>query len=151
MSGYAASEITALATKAARGAGVPPEQAARYGAAAAHHLAAGRSAAVLLSALISGEALAFPRKVDACRTGPHPLLVTALMQSYLDAAPFPVRKTSMGVYLDPTAPRRTDIAARLYPAPVLIEHWQELAARTFVPETETSRIKGAGAGLRDND
>ena len=34
------------------------------------------------------------------------------------------------------------------------EIWRELgrlAARTYVPASETSRLMGAGAGLRDND
>ncbi len=29
--------------------------------------------------------------------------------------------------------------------------WSRLAAKTYVPETETSRLSGAGAGLTDND
>ena len=29
--------------------------------------------------------------------------------------------------------------------------WSDLAARTYVPETESSRLDGAGAGLTDND
>jgi hypothetical protein len=29
--------------------------------------------------------------------------------------------------------------------------WQALAAKTYVPETEQSRLGGAGAGLNDND
>lgn len=33
----------------------------------------------------------------------------------------------------------------------LLDHLQEMAAKTLVPETEASRSAGAGAGLTDND
>lgn len=35
--------------------------------------------------------------------------------------------------------------------PDLLAHLQDMAARTLVPETEASRVAGAGAGLTDND
>ena len=40
------------------------------------------------------------------------------------------------------------------PAPIpfnLIKLLEKMASKTYVPESETSRLKGAGAGLTDND
>lgn len=35
--------------------------------------------------------------------------------------------------------------------PALLAHLEDLAAQTLVPESEASRLSGAGAGLTDND
>lgn len=74
-----------------------------------------------------------------------------------------------GVTITGSCPQQCDIAIRSVPtsvsdeAPrpsyfgsieVAEEHWTrvaELAAATYVPATEASRLKGAGAGLTDND
>jgi hypothetical protein len=48
---WSEAEILALATKAARGARAPPEQAARFGQAAVAHLHAGRGEPALIAAL----------------------------------------------------------------------------------------------------
>ena len=40
------------------------------------------------------------------------------------------------------------------PAPIpikLIKLLEKMASKTYVPESEASRLKGAGAGLTDND
>jgi hypothetical protein len=41
--------------------------------------------------------------------------------------------------------------SRVYISDENMAKWQALAAKTYVPETEQSRLGGAGAGLTDND
>ena len=73
-------------------------------------------------------------------------------------APSPRSNTSAyefnsAVLIDGMSPSDTTgpMPARLtLPAP-LADKMMALAARTYVPETEASRLSGAGAGLTDND
>jgi hypothetical protein len=52
---------------------------------------------------------------------------------------------------EPSKPvARTIKGRRVIPA-ALNDHLTDMAAKTLVPETESSRIGGAGAGLTDND
>ena len=43
------------------------------------------------------------------------------------------------------------VGKRLHHADPIACRRAELAAKTYVPETEASRLAGAGAGLTDND
>ena len=45
----------------------------------------------------------------------------------------------------------TPIRSRAQPAPEAWATLNRLAHRTYAPATEESRLKGAGAGLSDND
>lgn len=141
-------------------------QAVRFGQAAAFHLAAGRSENELfaaLEALPDGPVLQYALCVDsaleACGLGKPGLLeqVTrdTLLDSYVDVLPFAVHiqndrgrsylKVDFAVPCPPRSARRIDGCVGL------IAHMENFAARTYVPETDQSRITGAGAGLTDND
>jgi len=156
-------EVMTLAAKAARGAGAPPAQAAQFGAAAAVHLGAGREIDPLeqaLAALPEGPVILLPlalmRIAEQGQGGHISGTVTdadpALLQSYLEALPYAARLADGGLvelYLSrPSArPRLTRIALPDH----LFDDWNRLAARLLVPESEASRLSGAGAGLSDND
>ncbi len=162
-----AAEILALAGKAARGAGAPPAQAARFGEVAAVHLMAGRSAAALraaLDALPEGPVLDYPLAIDAglvqADAGQAAVLTglerTDLLQSYIEALPCvaALEETEAGVLClraEPHRPRAARPSRRITLAEEVVEEMTRLAALTFVPESEQSRSSGAGAGLTDND
>ena len=159
-----ANEIAALAAKAARGAGAPPAQAAAFGQATTCHLAAGRDPGLLaqaLDALPLGPIAILPGALmrvlesatEDSATGTLP--ATGLTQSYAEAQPFAQVCTSTGqgfeITFTLTEPADRPKPARLELPKDLAKKMQSLAARTYVPETEASRLSGAGAGLTDND
>ncbi len=164
---WSAAEVLALATKAARGGGAPPAQAARFGQVAALHLMAGRDPALLQAALealpggpILDLALAVDRAVsEAARGRPGRLTVVprnALLDSYIDALPYAARieqgaAEGLVLQVDVNQPRARAIPRRIEGCATLLARMEALAARTYVPESEASRAKGAGAGLTDND
>ncbi|MGX9357101.1 hypothetical protein ACS3SW_18605 [Roseobacteraceae bacterium S113] len=124
---YSCTETLALATKAARGAGCPPAQAARFGQALLHHLGQGRSERAVTDALAALPA--GPLLTLALRPTPD----TPLGQSYLEAR------------------SRADLPDRLEMSDALLDVLSRHAHETYVPATEASRLSGAGAGLTDND
>lgn len=162
---WSAAEILALATKAARGAGAPPEQSARFGQAAVAHLRAGRDAAVLIAALDAlpgGPVLILPRRIDMRLSGADGDRATIvkpeadpLLDSYVDALPFQTSECAtpegavvtvqLGAPRDRLGPRRITGCAKL------VGHMSELAKAILVPDSDISRRAGAGAGLTDND
>jgi len=164
-----ANEVMNLAAKAARGAGCPPGQAADFGRAVVCHLIAGRDVAHLrraLAALPAGPILALPlafaRVIEGAIDGAANGIVpcdgggaAALTQSYAEALPFAQASTlsseGLRIAIDITQPARVHISARVDLPDDLAKWMAELAARTFVPESEASRLAGAGAGLTDND
>ncbi|MEH6519714.1 hypothetical protein [Sulfitobacter sp.] len=156
-------EVMALATKAARGAGAPPAQAALFGAAAVAHLANGKELQDLhsaLAALPDGPIISLPlditRVAETARagkaTGRAAAGRTALLQSYISTLPYQAELSQGGgIHLDLTKPAAR-IAVRRIDLPADINaQWSALAARLLVPESEASRLSGAGAGLSDND
>ncbi len=164
---WSANEVEGLAAKAARGAGAPPEQAAWFGRATAVHLAQARDDADMMAALnalpggpvidvhLSIMALLTECDADGTATG-HIAGPEGLVRSYLEALPFEVaflqqNQGGTQVTLQAQRPRTTLPATRCNLSPTLLETMRSLAARTFVPETESSRQAGAGAGLLDND
>lgn len=122
---FSVNEVETLAAKAARGAGAPPAQAARFGRAAVHHLAAARDPEALLDALA-----ALPR---------GPILDNAL-------APAP---TPLGDSYREAQGRPPPV--RLSLSDALRDRLLALAQATYVPASTASRQAGAGAGLTDND
>lgn len=164
---WSATEITALAGKAARGAGAPAQQAARFGQAAATHLMAGRSPDALSAALgllPAGPILAYPLVLDdallcARARGSAAVLSVArddLLDSYIETLPFAAQAQTAAdgtwaLTLDFAKPRPRHPAHRISGCDALVSEMAALAARTFVPESESSRRAGAGAGLTDND
>ncbi|MEM9637300.1 MAG: hypothetical protein AAGA94_06605, partial [Pseudomonadota bacterium] len=159
----------ALATKAARGAGAPAAQAALFGEAAALHLGQGRAAADLAQALDylpGGPIMEFPLQLQSlllsaeetptCTVEMATAGLPTLAQSYLETLPHGCRvnamsEISLSVTLDLTAPARSLPLVRAAECDGLMARMTELAARTFVPESDASRRAGAGAGLTDND
>ena len=173
-------EIVAMALKAARGAGVPfglAEDFAR--AVGVLALSAPQDLACVGTALGSsfadlsisgGEALviapapvimAAPMAIDALRSGTVKVVLQdvdalPLLRSYLS-----VVQEDFDLTLTLGADGETITAGGdawpLYaPQPVEVDAdvwaaWNMLAARTYVPATEASRLAGAGAGLTDND
>lgn len=157
----------ALAAKAARGAGAPPAQAAEFGRAVVCHLIAARDVAEVwaaLKAVPNGPILTFPlafsRIAQNANDGQAAGVLSCgtmreLAQSYADAQPFaqisePVPEGLL-VTLNLTEPAKRRPVKRVDLPQDLAAWMNELAARTFVPESEASRLAGAGAGLTDND
>jgi len=163
-------ELVALATKAARGAGAPAGQAAQFGTAAAVHLDKGRSAQDLtaaLDALPMGPIPLVPIHLRALLgTAQNGILTTEvetaalscgdqLLCSYVDALPYAHEVTpqsaTVHLWMDTSDIRPLHNAARLTVPPELYDLLTAAAAQTFVPDTAASREGGAGAGLTDND
>ena len=152
-----ANEVEMLVLKAARGGGCPMGLAEDLAAAVAY---------VDLNALQvcpcdSGAVRAVPAALDDVLADGQAQTVAAersLVQAYVAAlagqtglaveggevGPVTVRPVS-GTGDAPAALGRRILRADL------LAHLQDMAARTLVPETESSRAAGAGAGLTDND
>lgn len=160
---WSEAEILTLATKAARGAGAPPEQAARFGQAAVAHLHAGRGEAALIAALDAlpdGRVLTHLRRIDAVLSAADEVAIPnpdadRLSDSHLDALPFLASgwATPKGLVFDINlaAPRERLGPQRITGCSRLIRQMTDLAKAILVPESEASRRAGAGAGLSDND
>ncbi|WP_220798082.1 hypothetical protein [Roseobacter sp. OBYS 0001] len=164
---WSATEITALASKAARGAGAPPLQAARFGQAAAVHLTAARPPDVLAQALDflpAGPILDYPLALDAALSTARSdgcavvasVTQDTLLDSYVAALPFMARTEcaqdgAIRLVVDFAKPRPRNHPLRISGCDTLLKQMNDLAARTFVPESAASRSAGAGAGLTDND
>ena len=158
-------EVEALALKAARGAGAPPAQAAAFGRAARHHLAADRGEAALATALdaLPGGAildlpLALTRLMESASRGQARGTLPgdpALARSYAEALAFGCDTApsagGVSVTIDLAAPAAPVPPLRLALSTAFFDRLTDLATRTMVPETEASRQAGAGAGLTDND
>jgi hypothetical protein len=162
-----ANEVMTLAAKAARGAGAPPAQAADFGTAALRHLQAGREVQNLTDALEhlpTGPILLLPLQLlritentrdDVARGEFSRAECGGLAQSYLDAQPYETLMEKSGdsarvtLFLD--KPKATHISHRVFIPNSLVTLLQTYAARMLVPETDASRLSGAGAGLNDND
>lgn len=156
-------EVMVLATKAARGAGAPPAQAAQFGAAAVAHLTNDRELQDLhnaLAALPEGPivwfSLEITRIAEAAQEGRAKGHIvangTALLQSYVSTLPYQADLTQNDeIHLDLTKPAARLPVQRIDLPEATYAHWSALAARLLVPESETSRLSGAGAGLSDND
>ena len=158
-----ANEVMVLATKAARGAGAPAAQAAQFGAAAVAHLTTGRDVALLdgaLAALPDGPILTLPLalariaevQVEGIATGVINEDEDSLAQSYVAALPCAAAMTEGGVvHLDLNRPAPRSAVARIDLSEQTYAAWTALAAALLVPESDASRLSGAGAGLTDND
>lgn len=164
---WSMAEVSALATKAARGAGAPPAQAMRFGAVAAAHLSQGRDAGLLfaaLDALPAGPILQCAAVLDrgmsdAISTGQSilkPVTHDALLDTYVQVLPCAARLEAQAggqlvLHVDLARPRNPAMPRRIEGCDTLLHHMEELAGRTYVPDSATSRTSGAGAGLSDND
>ncbi|WP_300435971.1 hypothetical protein [uncultured Mameliella sp.] len=171
---YSANEIAALAQKAARGAGFPPQQAQVFGAATVQFLAGGGEAQALLDALADpadSPILRLPLLVEDIQravglAGPQITLTLqpgdeALAPAYARLAAVPITRTEVGqsedglpqlcLETDPNRDRAAPLPPRIEASAPLVDHLSILAARTYVPASDSSRSAGAGAGDIDND
>lgn len=158
-----ANEVMALATKAARGAGAPPAQAEQFGVAVVVHLCAGRRVDVLnaaLSELPAGPIIEIPlailRVSETARDGRAVRRIDttagALALSYVSALPYLGHIAPDGLlHLDLNTPAERRPASRIDLPSEIYALWAAMAARLLVPESDASRLSGAGAGLTDND
>lgn len=157
MSGLARSraEIEAISVKAAIGAGLSLGLAEDYGRAAGVLAMTDPDALGTVAQALSppaSTATQMPGVIDALRCGASidlPTAHPALVRAYLLRAALDQPGDFPGItQADLQAARLTRAVA----VPDVV--WSELsalAARTYVPETEGSRLSGAGAGLTDND
>ncbi|WP_420862490.1 hypothetical protein [Algirhabdus cladophorae] len=155
-------QIVALTIKAARGAGFPLAQAEMFASATAQHLIQSRAVGDLSQALIhtpDSPVLEFPCMLDdLCLRSSLSLSnirLPDLLRSYAETAAFEVKciqagKTLLLKYMS-DRPSLASPTARVPMDPVLWAHLNKLAAKTYVPASEESRLSGAGAGLSDND
>ena len=157
-----ANQIIATTLKAARGAGFPMAQASQFATAAAQHLIEGRSQEDISQALIHMEAspiYTLPTTLDeVCLNGSQSVpnaLLPDLIASYVETAPFQAQCIRAGgtiliKHISDRPPTKT-VATRVEMSPTLWAHLNKLAAKTYVPASDASRLAGAGAGLTDND
>ena len=154
---FSINEIEALLSKAARGGGAPAGQASAFGKAGALHIARGFDAADVqgaLDALPGGPILSYPVQLTACLSqggGAVECPKQDLLRSYANGLPYAVDETEAGFTIDTTRFEKVKLPARITVTSKMIDGWRALAALTYVPETEQSRVGGAGAGLTDND
>ena len=155
-----ANEIEGLVLKAARGGGLPLGLAEDLAMATAY-LDLDKLTACPCSN--GGAAFAVPQALDAVATGAGSKTVEAdlaLIAAYVANAELHSGKTliweptSSGAifhrFEDHANAGNTPLGRRTVPQE-LLTHLHDLAAKTHVPETESSRAGGAGAGLTDND
>lgn len=157
-----ANQIIGMTVKAARGAGFPLAQAEMFASAMAHHLAQDRPVEDLSQALIHTDdspILTYPALLDeVCLSGSlnaQSARLPYLLRSYAETAAFEVKCIQAGKTLllkhVSDRPSLADPCKRIAMDPTLWAHLNKLAAKTYVPATEASRLSGAGAGLTDND
>ena len=159
MSDFSANEIEGLVLKAARGGGLPTGLGEDLAAAAAF-LNLDRLETCPCS---SGAVASIPSALDLVIAGQGPQTVVAdpfVIEAYIAVIEAQIGQTVIwvrtpdgGVFerLDPAVlPDPTPLGRRDIPEPLLI-HLKEMGAKMLVPETDASRLAGAGAGLNDND
>ena len=170
----ALNEIAGMAQKAARGAGFPVGQAEDLGRIAAYLASTGASVAPITEALQEGPSavdVRWTKESVEVQTGPAALVGPIVRDAFamgctravladLGHAPLVsaflaengVAQEWNGAQV--TASDTTVLKATCQPATIPKDDWQVwagFAAKTYVPETEASRMEGAGAGLTDND
>ena len=160
-------EVQALATRAAAGAGVPSAQSLAFGAMLTRHLADGGAEAPLHAALHAPERIvALAQRVEevieAASSSARPVKTVepdadqrALLISWLTGLPcrtaIDVSGDTVLAALDLTSPSTRERTERLWVSADLDAGLGTLAARTYVADSAASRTMGAGAGLMDTD
>jgi hypothetical protein len=156
-----ANEVETLIFKAARGGGLPLGYAEDL-AAAARYLNLNDLTKCPCSGDMSDVA-AIQTALDFVVAGDGPqtvkgdeALITAFVASaeaMWDRTLVWTATTTGAVFerFETTPPDLKNLLGRRMIAPTLTAHLTEMAEKLLVPETETSRLSGAGAGLADND
>lgn len=171
---YSINEIQTLAQKAAMGAGFPCAQAETFGKAAVAHLIEGGAPEVLLGALskphdspILRLHLLMDDVLRAVRAMGGDVSLSlhqedgALAKAYVRTLPIRVSNVTiedredatskLHLSTEPGSHVELEIPARLTIPNDFGDTLRTLAARTYVPSSDASRLAGAGAGLTDND
>lgn len=170
----ALNEIGAMVLKAARGAGIPLGQAEDLARVAIYLAGTHSKVGAITQALQETQTQA---RVDwdhdrlVVHAGPAALIAPIVRDAFAmgyDTAQIAdlshaglvgafLAENGVSLRWDGAVLRRSDTTVMPATcAPVTIPQedwtiWGDLAARTYVPETEASRLAGAGAGLTDND
>ena len=156
---YSANEIEGLVLKAARGGALPTGLGEDLASATAF-LDLARLSQCPCS---SGAAAAIPSAIDLVMVAKGPQTVTAdhaLIEAYVAVAEAQTgqtliwQRTENGAVierLDGAAPKDHAPLGRRDIPDTLLAHLKEMGAKMLVPETDASRLAGAGAGLTDND
>lgn len=160
-------ELQALSVKAATGAGVPPAQALAFGAMLARHLADGGGEGPIANALDAPHTILrlahrVEEMVEAASINQRSVSVRepdsghrALLVSWLSGLPCQADITVSGheitAQLTLAAPSTRSRPTRIEVSGALATQLKGLAARTYVPDSATSRASGAGAGLMELD
>jgi hypothetical protein len=160
-------EIQSLGVKAASGAAVPPAQALAFGAMVARHLSDGGSEDPLHAALNAPDTiLTLAHEIEAMveAASMSTRIVSAqqpdagqraLLISWLASLPcqadIVTHENAVQAHLSLKAPSTRTRPARIAISPSLFSHMQDLATRTYVPDSAASRTSGAGAGLMELD
>lgn len=170
----ALNEIGGMVQKAARGAGIPLGQAEDLGRVAVYMAGTGGSISAVTSALKENPATVDIRwNSDAVAVSSGhaalvgPIIRDAFAMGYdtavladLNHAPLVgafLAESGVALRWDGCVLTRSDTSVlEIRCKPVKIPAvdwaiWGDYAAKTYVPETEASRLGGAGAGLTDND
>ncbi|MCW1951709.1 MAG: DUF3726 domain-containing protein [Octadecabacter sp.] len=155
-----ANEIEALVLKAARGGGLPLGLAEDLAMAAAYLDLDKLTGCPCTNA---GAAFAIPQALDAVAAGNGPKTVEAdpaIVAAYIASAEVHCDQmlvwentpdgTCLHRFKPSSPPEKAPLGRRKVPQD-LLTHLHELSVKTHVPETESSRVGGAGAGLTDND
>ena len=171
---WSLNEVAGMVQKAARGAGFPVGQAEDLGRVAAYLAGTGSSVAPVTAALQEpmgavdvtwqDEAVAFaqgpaaligPIVSDAFAMGYTRAVLADMTHAPLVSAFLAQSGIAQTWHRSTVTPSDTTVLKPVCKAVTIPDAdwqiWQELAAKTYVPETESSRLGGAGAGLTDND
>ena len=160
-------EVQNLGVKAASGAGVPPAQALAFGAMVARHVADDGPQGPVAAALsapdtIVGLAHKVETIVEAASMSSKPVRVgeddagtRAMLVSWISGLPckseLEVAGAKLRIVLSLTEPSTRGRPDRLHLEPSLAAQMTDLAAKTYVPDSDASRAGGAGAGLMELD
>ena len=143
-----ANEIAGMVLKAARGAGMSLGCAEELSRAAPNLIAA--DALGQVPDLLELPFVA-PKFEDGAVTGGHPVQALIAWRDFKDAG----QDVTLGCSVSPELKAAmTKLGSPVGPFDVDADLWAALqgyANRILVPETEASRLGGAGAGLTDND
>ena len=160
-------EVQTLGVKAASGAGVPPAQALAFGAMVARHVADDGPQGAVATALseperIVGLAHTVETIVEAASMSSKPVsakeedpAMRAMLGSWISGLPckseLDVAGSKLRINLSLTEPSTRGRPERLSLEPALAALMTELAAKTYVTDSDASREGGAGAGLMELD
>jgi len=170
----ALNEIGSMVQKAARGAGIPLGQAEDLGRIAIYLAGTGGDVSAVTRALQEPSTtvdMIWSSDIVSVTSGPAALIGAIIRDAFamgydtavladLDHAPLVdafLAECGVALKWDGRTLTRSDTTVQ-QPAckPVAIpaadwDIWGAYAAKTYVPETDASRLAGAGAGLTDND